>query len=359
MRRPRHAEPPPVVRPPGRQRLVLDVDTGIDDSLALLYAAAHPDVDLVAVTTCAGNVDVDQVVHNTLGVLELAGRPDVEVARGAAHPVGRALETTPETHGPTGTGHAVLSPAGSASPRTAVQLLVEEARRTPGEITLVTMGPLSNLAAAVLAEPDLPLLLRDVWVMGGTFAQAGNVHPRVEWNVHVDPEAVRIVLHQWSSATPRGAVPLTMMGLDVTETSIIRAADLVEASRAAGLDPAVEGLTDAEVMTTPLGSPVLDFARDALRFYFEFHDLYDGFYGAHVHDPFVVGAALDPGLVRASPTVVDVELGGQWTTGETIADWRGHFDKPVNAYVATAGDGAAYIRRLVASLADLARGAAG
>ncbi|MEQ6901302.1 nucleoside hydrolase [Nocardioides sp. YIM 152588] len=354
MRRPRHAAPPPVQRDGGRQRLILDVDTGIDDSLALLYAAAHPDVDLVAVTTCAGNVDVDQVVRNTLGVLELAGAGHVEVARGAAGPIARRLETTPETHGPTGTGHAVLTPSGSASKRTAVELLVEEARRTPGEITLVTAGPLTNLAAAVLAEPDLPLLLRDVFVMGGTFSQAGNVHPRVEWNIHVDPEAARTVLHQWSAAGARGAVPITMMGLDVTETSIIRAPDLLAVARAAGLDPA--GGTDAEVMATPFGSPVLDFVRDALRFYFEFHDLYDGFYGAHVHDPFVVGAALDPTLVGSLPTVVDVDLGGQWTTGETIADWRGHFvDKAVNAYVATEGDGAAYIERLVATLASLVR----
>ncbi|MCD4524041.1 nucleoside hydrolase [Nocardioides sp. cx-173] len=353
MRRPRQAEPPPVFRPGGRQRLILDVDTGIDDSLALLYAAGHPDVDLVAVTTCAGNVGVDQVVHNTLGVLELAGATHVEVARGAAGPIARRLEITPETHGPTGTGYAVLEPSGSVSDRTAIEVLVDEARRTPGEITLVTAGPLTNLAAAVLAEPDLPLLLRDVFVMGGTFSQAGNVHPRVEWNIHVDPEAARTVLHQWSAAGKRGAVPITMMGLDVTETSVIRAEDLLAVAHATGL-PAAGG-TDVEVMTTALGSPVLDFVRDSLRFYFEFHELHDGFYGAHVHDPFVVGAAVDPSLIASLSTVVDVELGGQWTTGETIADWRGHFDKPVNAYVATAGDGAEFIRRLRSVLADLVR----
>ncbi|WP_101523360.1 nucleoside hydrolase [Nocardioides houyundeii] len=351
MRSPRVSVAPPR-REAGRQSLILDVDTGIDDMLALLYAAGHPDVDLVAVTTVAGNVGVDDVVCNTLGVLELAGAGHVEVAAGAAGPIARTLCTTPETHGPHGLGHAVVDPVGTVSGRSAVNLLLEEARARPGEITLVTMGPLTNLAAAVLAEPNLPLLLKDVWVMGGTFTGAGNVAPRVEWNIHVDPEAARTVFHQWSTATERGATPITVMGLDVTETSQFHARDLVAVAEAAGIGTI--GGTDKEVMAAPLGNPVLDLVRDALRFYFEFHEEYDGFYGAHVHDPFVVGAALDPTLVEVRSTVVDVDLGGGHTDGETVADWRGHVDKPVNAFVALSGDGPKFIARLRTVLAELA-----
>jgi len=328
--------------------MILDVDTGIDDALAIAYAVGQPLIDLVAVTCCAGNVELDHVVANTLGLLELLGAAEVEVAAGASGPIARTLQTTPDTHGPTGTGYFTFQTDRSPSARTAAQVIVDEARERPGELTLVTLGPLTNVAAAVLAEPRLPLLLKDLFVMGGTFANGGNVAPRVEWNIHVDPEAAKVVLHQWSEGCARGATPLTMMGLDVTETSIITASDLVEVGQAAGLlstDSGVEP-SDAEIMATVMGHPVLDALRDALRFYFEFHELHDGFYGAHVHDPFVVGAALDPTLIETAATVVDVELGGRWTDGETIADWRGHFTKTANAHVATAGDGQAFIDRL-------------
>lgn len=352
MRYPRTETIPPIERGTGPQPLIIDADTGIDDTLALLYAAHNPAVELVGVTTCAGNVVLDDVVHNTLGVLDVAGRADVEVAAGARGPVARELETTPDTHGPHGIGYAEVSPTQQVSERSAVQLIVEQARARPGEITLVTLGPLTNLAAAVLAEPTLPLLLRDVFVMGGTFSQAGNVLPRVEWNIHVDPEAASIVFRQWSNAAQSGARPITVMGLDVTETSIIRTSHLRSIAQELGL-PGVEA-DDKTFMSTPLGNPVLDLVRDSLRFYFEFHEVADGFYGAHIHDPFVVGAAVDPTLIRSSPTVVAVELGGRWTEGETIADWRGHFDQPINAFVAVEGDGPEFIERLQRTLAELA-----
>ncbi|GAA1951337.1 nucleoside hydrolase [Microbacterium aquimaris] len=335
-----------------RLPMILDVDTGIDDTLALIYAAAHPDIDLAGVTCVAGNVPLDDVVHNTLGVLETAGRADVEVAAGAAGPVARPLETTPETHGPHGIGYAQVSPSTTVSDRHAVDLIVETARRRPGEVTLVTLGPLTNLAAAVLAEPRLPLLLRDVFIMGGTFFEAGNAAPRVEWNIHVDPEAAKIVFHRWSACAEEGAAPLTVMGLDVTETSRIDASGLADVARACGLPVAADD--DVAIMSTAFGDPLLDLVRDSLRFYFEFHETADGFYGAHIHDPFVVGAALDPSLIHTRATVVDVQLGGAMTDGETVADWRGHLDKGVNARVAVAGDGAAFGERLRSLLADAA-----
>ncbi len=157
-----------------RTPLILDVDTGIDDSLALLYAAASADAELVAVTCVSGNVEARQVGINTRAVLELAGRTDVEVAIGREVPLVRPLETTPETHGPQGLGHAELPPPGRPlSDRHGVDLIVEEVRRRPGEIVLVTLGPLTNLALALEREPALPRLLRGYTLMGGAYGVSG------------------------------------------------------------------------------------------------------------------------------------------------------------------------------------------
>src|SRR5664279_1368823 len=157
--------------------LVLDVDTGIDDSLALLYACASAEAEIVAVTCVAGNVDARQVAENTRAVLELAGRPDVEVALGREAPIARDLVTTPETHGPKGIGYAVLPPPSRPlSARFGPDVIVEEARRRPGELTLVTLGPMTNLAIAVLREPALPTLLRRWVIMGGSYRSVSYTH---------------------------------------------------------------------------------------------------------------------------------------------------------------------------------------
>lgn len=340
----------------GRLPLILDVDTGIDDTLALFYAATEPRADLVAVTTVAGNGPLEAITRNTITALDLAGAAQVEVAAGASGPVARPLQTTPDTHGPRGIGYALAAPSREASERSAVDVIVETARSRPGEVTLVTLGPLTNLAAAVLAEPRLPELLRDVYVMGGTFAQSGNVTPRVEWNIHVDPEAAKIVFHQWSMAAGPGIAALTLMGLDVTETSTINAGQLAALAEAAGYpSPTAADAEAAEIMAAPFGHRLLDHLRDALRFYFEFHAEADGFYGAHVHDPFVVGAAIDRSLIECRATVVDVEVAGRHTTGETVADWRGHLDQGVNANVALTGDGERFGAHLRATIADWIR----
>src|SRR6478609_1308624 len=209
---------------PDRTALILDVDTGIDDSLALLYAAASPEAEIVAATCVSGNIDAAQVAINTRAVLELAGRTDVEVAIGRETPLVRALETTPETHGPQGLGHAELPPPSQPlSDRHGVDVILEEARRRPGEITLVTLGPLTNLAIAVLREPALPRLLRGYTLMGGAFGTSGNTTPTTEWNIHCDPEAAKIVFRAWGEACAADpSIPRPVaLGLDVTERARI------------------------------------------------------------------------------------------------------------------------------------------
>jgi purine nucleosidase len=324
----------------GHVPLLLDVDTGIDDSLALLYAVASPATELVAVTASYGNVTVADTERNTRAVLELAGRSDVEVSAGRAAPLLRPLEITPETHGPHGIGHATLpEPARRASGRFAPDVIVEAARQRPGELTLVTLGPLTNLAIAVLMEPALPRLLKRWVAMAGTFRVPGNTSPVSEWNIHCDPESARIALGAWQAAVDadESTTRALIMGLDVTEQAKLLPERL-----------------DALVGRAGGASPITNFVQDALRYYFEFHARYDGFYGAFIHDPFVVAATLDPSLIRTEPASVDVDASGGPGDGQTIADWRHTTGRRANADVAVAGDAEAFLDRLVDRVGGLA-----
>jgi purine nucleosidase len=342
--------------------LIIDVDTGIDDSLALLYAAASPDADLVAVTCVSGNIDARQVGINSRAVLELAGRADVEVAMGREIPLLRPLETTPETHGPQGLGYAELPPPSRPlSDRHAVDLILDEARRRPGEITLVTLGPLTNLALAVLREPRLPGLLRGYALMGGAFGVAGNTTTSSEWNIHCDPDAAKIVFRAWAdamAADPSIPRPLAL-GLDVTEHARIEPEHIVRLARRAGSTPddsiaLGQGVDPMAPQRSVAADPIVRYMADALRFYFEFHRQYDGFYGAFIHDPLAVAATLDRALVETEALYVDVETRGEITTGMTVADHRHLTGRPPNLDVATSADVATFLDRLIERVGGLA-----
>jgi purine nucleosidase len=342
--------------------LILDVDTGIDDSLALLYAAASPDADLVAVTCVSGNIDAQQVGINTRAVLELAGRADVEVAMGREIPILRPLETTPETHGPRGIGHAELPPPSRPlSDRHAVDLILDEARGRPGEITLVTLGPLTNLALAVLREPNLPRLLKGYALMGGAYRVSGNTTPMSEWNIHCDPDAAKIVFRAWADAMAAdSSIPRPLaLGLDVTEQARIEPEHVVRLARRAGSTPddslaLSEGDDPMAPRSSVAANPIVRYVADALRFYFEFHRHYDGFYGAFIHDPLAVAATLDRGLVETEALFVDVETRGEITTGLTVADGRHLTGRAANLDVATSADVATFLDRLIERVGGLA-----
>ena len=351
-----------------RMPLLLDVDTGIDDALALLYASASPEAELVAVTCIGGNVDARQVAANTLAVLELAGRADVPVYLGSERPVRKPLATSTETHGPRGLGHAELpAPNRGLADGFAPDVIVELARSRPGELLLVTLGPLTNLAIALEREPSLPSLLRGWASMGGAFRGAGNTTPTSEWNIHVDPDAAKACFEAWGAArhdastgSPAELPPLPLplaMGLEVTEQARIRPEDLRHLAVRAGAQPMdadPAGREPIEAVGSVAANPVLRFVVDALRFYFEFHAKYDGFYGAFIHDPFVVAAALDRSLVRAEPVFVDVEAGENLAHGMTIADWRRLTGKEPNVAVAVEGDAATFLERLIDRVGGLA-----
>ena len=353
---------------PERLPLILDVDTGIDDALALLYVCASPEAELVAVTCVAGNVALDAVMANTLGVLELAGRADVPVHAGAAQPLVKPLRTTEETHGPQGIGYATRPTShGLASSEPAATAIVELAGARPGEVQLVTLGPVTNLAAALALETRLPSLLRGWTMMGGAYGVPGNTTPTSEWNVHVDPDALKACLAHWEGSPTggdaRSAQRPVFLGLDVTERVRILPEHVAALARRGGAAEAdAAALSVAPNLMLPSGSvaanPVLRFIVDALRFYFEFHAANDGFYGAFIHDPFVVAAALDPGLVRTRPITVDVEVGPGLGHGMTVADWRGAWDHAPNVDVAVDADPGAFLERLVERVGGLAAAAA-
>jgi purine nucleosidase len=321
--------------------LILDVDTGVDDMVALLFAAASPEVELIAATTVTGNVHVDRATRNTLAVLEMAGLGDVEVARGAEAPLVQSWEPFPIVHGEEGLGgFTPAAPAGAASMRNAAALIVAEAHRRPGEVLLVATGPLTNVALAVEREPALPELLKGFALMGGAYREGGNVTPRAEANVWMDPDAAARVFTAWSGAAP-AQLP-RCVGLDVTE-QVVMAREDVEAACA----PA----------------PASDLARllrEGIGHYIDFHASTGRFAGASMHDPLALAATLDPTLCGWAETRVEVELEGRWTRGETVTDlfeirrtpWS-DWASEENAVVATSVDGPEVVRRIVERLASL------
>ncbi|WP_084223743.1 nucleoside hydrolase [Mycolicibacterium holsaticum] len=308
----------------------IDVDTGVDDAMALVYLFASEDAEVVGIASTAGNVPVQQVCHNNLALLDLCG-VDAPVSKGSENPLSAPLRTAEDTHGPEGMGYARLS----ASNRTltdydAAQAWVRAAHAHPGELVGVATGPLTNLALALRSEPALPRLLRRLVIMGGAFDYRGNTTPVAEWNISVDPEAAAEVFHGWGAAwedgTP-GHLPI-VLGLNLTE-NIVMTPELLGKLAESGTHPLVGVL------------------EDAMRFYFEFHFSQGEGYLAHLHDPLAAAVALDPDLVRCRPTTVDVELTGTLTRGMTIADWSHRWGREPNALIGVDVDPAAFFDRFL------------
>ncbi|MGH2357233.1 MAG: nucleoside hydrolase [Candidatus Limnocylindria bacterium] len=260
--------------------LVMDVDTGIDDMIALLIAATSSELNLRGVTCVAGNVEIHHVARNTGKILRMVGRGDVPVSIGAARPLQRRLRTAPDTHGPTGTGYVELRGEDRLLGTTeftaipASRYLAAHVTRHPGEMTILALGPLTNLAAAVTNGTDLAHGTREVVWMGGTLEERGNTTETGEWNACVDPEAAEACL-------AAGALH-RIFPLDATQDVVFTMDDL-------------RGLPE-----THLASVV----RDAVRFYVGFHQKADGIDGAYLHDPVtLIAALLRPDLVTDAAQV--------------------------------------------------------
>ena len=318
--------------------LILDVDTGVDDMVALAFAVASPEVELIGATCVTGNVHVDLVTRNTSLVLALAGAGDVEVARGASRPLRGSWEAFPAVHGPEGLGAYVPGHHDEPiSARSAASLIAQEAERRPGEVLLVATGPLTNVALALEEQPELPRLLRGFALMGGAFRSGGNVTPRAEANIWMDPEAAERVFDAWSGAP---TLPLCV-GLDVTEQ--------VWMTR-----------EDVEHICAPARTAFSTLFGQAVPFYIDFYASTGRNDGAAMHDPLAVAAAIDPALCGWTDTRVQVEQDGRWTRGETVTDlkdlrrspWSDWPDEQ-NARVALEVDAANATERIVERLRSL------
>ena len=320
--------------------LIIDVDTGIDDAFGLLYALADPNVRLLGVSTVAGNVDLVRATENTRAVLALGGRIDIPVWPGAAAPLLKSARDASEIHGKSGLGDAELEipPPPAEPPAHAVDAILAAAKAHKGELILVATGPLTNIAVALLRDPDLVRKMKRFVLMGGAFFEGGNVTPTAEFNIWHDPEAARIVFRAFGAL---GAAPLIAVGLDVTRKTLLLPAD-IEALR-----PRLAGL--------PRGEQLVKFLADASRHYLELMRSWGRAEAVVIHDPLAVAVALDPSFVTLAPAAVDVEILGELTRGMTVVHNRADLAPRPNAQVAV---GVAAPRFIAAYLEAMVRLAA-
>ena len=271
--------------------LIMDVDTGVDDALALLLALSSPEVELVGVSTVAGNVPLHRTTDNTLRLLQWAGWDDVPVYAGAERPLVRDPVAADDVHGASGLGTAQLPKARTSPAGDGVEFLLNTLQSRPGEVTLVATGPLTNLAQAEAQVPGVLQRARQVVIMGGAVGVPGNVTPAAEFNFYADPHAARQVL--------ASAAELVLVGLDVTEQIWLEQA----------------------VLQAGTGSRAA-FCRAACEPVIAFESVHYGFAGLHVHDPVALGAALWPQLFRTQQLWIDVETTGELTAGQVVVDQR-------------------------------------
>jgi purine nucleosidase len=336
---------------PSRLPVFADVDTGVDDAMALVYLLASPDAELIGIASSGGNVPADQVCRNNLGLLELC-RAAVPVSLGAAQPLATALRTAEDTHGPEGLGYAELPPhSRKATTYDAAQAWSRAAHAYPGELVGMATGPLTNLALALRAEPELPTLFRRLVIMGGSFNYRGNTTPVAEWNTSVDPEAAAEVYAAWGRAAESKAIVSEQLpivcGLNMTEKAMLTPALLSRLSNAAKSTTVELSVLDARGTRSTASNPLIRVLEDAMRFYFEFHFEQGEGYLAHLHDPLAAAVALDPGLIQTRASTVDVELTGMLTRGMTIADWSGFWGRVPNAHVGIDVDPTVFFERLL------------
>lgn len=275
--------------------IILDVDTGIDDTMAIAYAAHSPELQLLGLTTLFGNVSVEEATRNTLYVLEQFGLEDVQVYAGAEKPItGHNFKGyAKHVHGEDGLGGALgdALPKGKAGSLTAAQYMVEQVRRMPGEVTIIAVGPLTNLALAIQLDAEFVKLVDQVVIMGGAVTVPGNVTPFAEANIYCDPAAAQFVF--------QSGLPITLVGLDVTMQTLLPRTRLEEWRNKGGQ---LSGLL-----------------AEAADFYMNAYETWrPGIGGCALHDPLAVGVVIDPSFCRTEAMHVEVDVDGS-ELGRTFA----------------------------------------
>ncbi len=319
------------------RRVIIDTDPGTDDAMAIILALNSPEFKVEALTVVPGNVDARQGLENALKIVSLAGRCDVVVAGGAQHPLNQKLITAQFWHGKNGLANVELPPSKcKADGRFGPDLIIEMVHKYPHEITLIPVGPLTNIALAVSKDPSIAALVKNIVIMGGSIT-GGNVNGAAEANIYNDPEAAQIVFNAgWM---------VTMVGSDVGERTLITRKYLTQLQASHG--------------------PQSDFIAKIADFYLTRSEK-SGYSGAAMYDPLAVGIALDPTLGTLKEMHVDVETRGEFTRGETVANRMGSNENNVlhgdhyeiegvveltpNARVCTASDAERFLQMFVSRI---------
>ena len=288
------------------RKIILDCDPGHDDAMAILLAHGNPEIELVAITTVAGNQTLDKTSLNARRVCSVAGIRDVPVAAGCDRPLIRELKTAAYIHGESGLdGPSFGEPTVPLDPRHAVDVITESLMHSSGDITLVPTGPLTNIAMAVRKDPRIVEKVQEIILMGGAYTR-GNTTPAAEFNIYADPEAAAVVF--------TAGWPLTMVGLDLTHQALATPAVLERISA--------------------LGTPVARIAVQLMEFFREPYRRNSGFDSPPVHDPCAVARVIDPTVMHCVDAFVAIETRGDFTSGMTVTDFSSRLG-PTNAQVAT------------------------
>jgi inosine-uridine nucleoside N-ribohydrolase len=292
--RPLTGEPPKSAAAPNAQHIIIDTDPGVDDAIAILLALRSPELKVEAITPVCGNVPLELTLPNALRLVEIAGRTDIPVAAGASHPLIRRLVTARYAHGNNGLG-GVDFPGPTTKParETANEIISRIIRESPGEITIVALGPLTNIATVLRSDPEIAGMVRGIALMGGSLS-GGNITPSAEFNFYVDPEAARIVFDSH--------IPLTMVGLDVTRKVLLRE----------------DHVQQLEAVKNPVSQAVGRIMRATIERLRTGRDAP----AVAMHDPLTVASLIDPAMLMLRDYYVEIETSGEWSAGESVGYQR-------------------------------------
>ncbi len=289
------------------RKIIIDTDPGQDDAVAILLALASPDeLEVLGITAVAGNVGLKQNAINALKVVELSGRKDIPVHAGCSRPLQRHLVTAEHVHGKTGLdGPDLPEPAIRLQDQHGVDFIIDTALKLhEGSLDLCTLGPLTNIAMALVKAPEIANKIRHVTMMGGAYFEVGNITPAAEFNIYVDPEAADIVFNS--------GIPITVASLDVTHKALVTP-ERVEALRA---------------LNNKTGNAIADMLTFSERFDLRKY----GWPGAPLHDPLVIAHLLAPELFTGRQINVSIETKSELTRGMSVADYWQVTDRPKNAF---------------------------
>jgi purine nucleosidase len=307
--------------------IIIDTDPGQDDAVAILLALASPELQVLAITAVAGNVPLALTTRNARILLELAGRQDVPVYAGAIRPMVRPLVTAENVHGKTGLdGPDLPEPTMALAPGDAVDFIIRTLRERPaGSVTLCPLGPLTNIALALVRAPDIAPRIAEIVLMGGGCFEGGNITPAAEFNIFVDPHAAEVVF--------KSGVPITMMPLDVTH-QVLTTPTRIAAMRA-------------------IGNRSGEVVAQMLEFFERFDVAKYQSDGGPLHDPCVIAYLLRPEMFEGRHINVEIETRSELTMGMTVADWWGVTGRAANAHFIRKVDADAFFGLLCERLAHL------